>query len=47
MLAAVGVLGSGTRWPDLLVATAMAMLALAAGLSVVRQARQELGTGSA
>jgi Co/Zn/Cd efflux system component len=43
LLAAVGVFGTGTRWPDLLVAAVMAALALAAGLSVVRQARQELG----
>jgi Co/Zn/Cd efflux system component len=42
LLAAVGVFGTGARWPDLLVATVMAALALAAGLAVWRQARQEL-----
>ncbi|MCE3270852.1 MAG: putative Co/Zn/Cd cation transporter [Ramlibacter sp.] len=42
LVAAVGVFGSGTRWPDLLVAAAMAALALTAGLSVMRQARREL-----
>jgi Co/Zn/Cd efflux system component len=42
LLAAVGVFGTGTRWPDLLVATVMAVLGLTAGLSVVRQARREL-----
>lgn len=42
LLAAVGVFGTGTRWPDLLVAVVMAGLALSAGLSVVRQARREL-----
>ena len=42
LLAAVGVFGTGARWPDLLVAAVMAGLALAAGLSVLRQARQEL-----
>ena len=42
LLAALGVFGTGTRWPDLLVATVMAGLALSAGLSVVRQARREL-----
>jgi Co/Zn/Cd efflux system component len=42
LLAAVGVFGTGTRWPDLLVATVMAGLAFSAGLSVVRQARREL-----
>jgi Co/Zn/Cd efflux system component len=47
LLAAVGVLGTGTRWPDLLVAAAMAGLALSAGLIVVRQARRELGTTGA
>jgi Co/Zn/Cd efflux system component len=47
MLAAVGVFGTGTRWPDLLVAAVMGGLALAAGLSVIRQARQELASGGA
>jgi Co/Zn/Cd efflux system component len=42
LLAALGVFGTGSRWPDLLVAAAMAGLALSAGLSVMRQARQEL-----
>jgi len=42
LLAAAGVFGTGTRWPDLGVAAVMAALALAAGLSVLRQARQEL-----
>jgi Co/Zn/Cd efflux system component len=42
LLAALGVFGTGTRWPDLLVAAIMAGLALSAGLSVVRQARREL-----
>jgi Co/Zn/Cd efflux system component len=47
LLAAVGVFGTGTRWPDLLVATVMAVLGLTAGLSVVRQARRELETSGA
>ena len=42
LLAALGVLGTGTRWPDLAVAAVMAGLALSAGVSVVRQARQEI-----
>ena len=42
LLAALGVFGTGTRWPDLLVAGAMAALALTAGASVLRQARAEL-----
>lgn len=47
LLAALGVFGTGTRWPDLLVAAVMAALALTAGLAVVRQARRELSAGSA
>lgn len=42
MLAALGVFGTGSAWPDLAVATAMAALALTAGWSVMRQARREL-----
>ena len=44
MLAALGVFGTGSAWPDLGVAVVMAGLALSAGVSVVRQARQELAT---
>jgi Co/Zn/Cd efflux system component len=40
--AAFGVFGTGTAWPDLLVAAVMASLAIAGGWSVVRQARGEL-----
>ena len=47
VLAALGVFGTGTRWPDLLVAAIMAGLALSAGLSVVRLARRELVSRSA
>lgn len=42
MLAALGVLGTGTAWPDLLVALGMATLAMTGGWSVLRQARGEL-----
>lgn len=42
MLAALGVFGTGTAWPDLLVATVMALLALAGGTTVFRQARVEM-----
>jgi Co/Zn/Cd efflux system component len=42
MLAALGVFGTGTAWPDLVVAAAMGALALGAGWSVLRQARGEL-----
>ena len=42
MLAAWGVFGTGTRWPDLLVAAVMAGLALQGGWQVIRHARAEL-----
>lgn len=42
MLAALGVFGTGTAWPDLAVAVAMSALAISAGWSVMRQARHEL-----
>ena len=42
MLAALGVFGTGTAWPDLLVAVVMGALALAGAWTVVRQARAEL-----
>lgn len=47
VLAALGVLGSGTAWPDLAVASVIAVLALSAAASVVRQARGEIGAHSA
>ncbi|MGH8444830.1 MAG: cation transporter [Solimonas sp.] len=42
MLAALGVAGTGTAWPDLGVAAVMGMLAFSAAISVIRQARREL-----
>lgn len=45
LLAALGVFGTGSAWPDLAVATLMAVLALQGGWSVWRQARQELNGG--
>lgn len=42
MLAALGVFGTGSAWPDLAVALVMASLAITAGWSVLRQARSEL-----
>jgi Co/Zn/Cd efflux system component len=42
MAAALGVFGTGTAWPDLMVAAAMALLALTGSWTVVRQARAEL-----
>jgi Co/Zn/Cd efflux system component len=46
MLAALGVFGTGTAWPDLVVATVMALLALTGASSVMRQARAELRIAS-
>lgn len=42
MAAALGVFGTGTAWPDLVVAAIMATLAIAASISVIRHARAEL-----
>lgn len=42
MLAALGVFGTGTAWPDLVVAMTMSALAISAGWSVLRRARREL-----
>ena len=42
MIAALGVFGTGTAWPDLAVAAVMATLAITGGWAVLRRARQEL-----
>ena len=42
MVAALGVVGTGSAWPDLLVACGMAMLALTGGWSVIAQALREM-----
>lgn len=42
MVAALGVFGTGSAWPDLAVASLMAALALHGGWQVLRQARGEL-----
>jgi Co/Zn/Cd efflux system component len=47
MLAAIGVFGTGTAWPDLLVACVMAVLALSGAWTVQRQARSEMRESSA
>jgi Co/Zn/Cd efflux system component len=43
MLAAAGVFGTGTGWPDIIVAAVMAGLALQGAAIVMRQAIGELG----
>lgn len=48
LLAAAGVFGTGTAWPDLIVAGLIAGLGLWGGFQIVQQARKELrGTASA
>lgn len=42
LVAASGVFLSGTGWPDLIVATGMAILALTSAAQIMRRARQEL-----
>lgn len=42
LVAALGVFGTGTAWPDLIVASIMATLALSAAWQVAKQARAEL-----
>lgn len=44
LLAAAGVFGTGTGWPDLIVATVMAALALQGATVVVRRALEELNS---
>lgn len=41
-LAALGVLGTGTGWPDIIVAGVMGILSLSAARAVLTQARGEL-----
>ncbi|RYY38005.1 MAG: cation transporter, partial [Sphingomonadales bacterium] len=43
VLAAAGVFGTGTAWPDLIVAGIMAALGISGGVQIIRQARSELG----
>ncbi|HEY4541364.1 MAG TPA: cation transporter [Noviherbaspirillum sp.] len=47
LLAAAGVLGTGSGWPDWIVATLMGTLALTAAISVIRHARVEMRTVAA
>jgi Co/Zn/Cd efflux system component len=44
LLAAAGVFGTGSGWPDIIVATIMAALGISGGWQIVRQARSELGS---
>jgi Co/Zn/Cd efflux system component len=42
LLAALGVFGTGTGWPDVIVAGIMAALSISGGWQIVRQAQGEL-----
>lgn len=42
--AAAGVFGTGTAWPDLIVAAVLATLGLSGGYQIIRQARGELAS---
>ena len=42
LLAALGVFGTGTGWPDVIVAAIMAALALQGAITVVQQSLKEL-----
>ena len=42
MAAALGVFGTGTAWPDLIVAAILALLGISGGIQIVQQARLEL-----
>ncbi|ARR57383.1 cation transporter (plasmid) [Rhizorhabdus wittichii DC-6] len=42
LLAALGVVGTGTAWPDLIVALIMAALGIWGGIQIISQARKEL-----
>jgi Co/Zn/Cd efflux system component len=46
LLAALGVFGTGSGWPDLVVAAIMAGLALQGGRQIVRHAQEELHQAS-
>ena len=45
VLAALGVFGLNSAWPDLAVAALMAVLGLSGGFQIMRQARAELRSG--
>jgi Co/Zn/Cd efflux system component len=47
LFAAAGVFGTGSAWPDLLVASIMAGLAITSSYQVMRHARQELAEEAA
>jgi Co/Zn/Cd efflux system component len=47
LLAAAGVFGTGTGWPDLIVAAIMAALGISGGWQIIRHARSEFHQAAA
>jgi Co/Zn/Cd efflux system component len=47
LLAAFGVFGTGTGWPDVIVAAIMAFLAIQGGVTIIRQSSAELRASNA
>ena len=47
VMAALGVFGTGTAWPDLTVAAIMATLGISGGVKIIRLAWRELSSGAA
>ena len=47
MIAALGVWGTASRWPDLIVAAIMAALFITSSVQILRQAVRELRSGTA
>jgi Co/Zn/Cd efflux system component len=47
LLAAAGVFGTGTGWPDIIVAAIMAALGISAGIQIIRHAVSELRASTA
>lgn len=45
VLAAIGVFGTASAWPDLLVASVMGLLAISASFTVFKSARKDLASG--
>jgi Co/Zn/Cd efflux system component len=47
LLAAAGVFGTGTGWPDIIVAAIMAVLGISGGVQIIRHAISELEPSTA
>jgi Co/Zn/Cd efflux system component len=47
LLAALGVMGTGTGWPDLIVAAILATLGISGGVQIMRHAAREMQEATA